>query len=405
MATYKVLQDIEAEDKLLGPLTLRQFIYAGIAAATLYLCFILLTKGLYFMLPVFLPVAAAAGFFAWPFAGQQPTEVWALAKIRFIIKPRKRIWDQSGAKELVTVTAPKKVEVNYTNGLSEGEVKSRLQALADTIDSRGWAVKNVKNISIYSQPSLIMNEPDSDRLVTIEQLPQEVQSTDVQASDDMLDEQNSSVAHQFDTMIAASTKAHREEIMERMRRTTSVKDARDEQAAQASTRPAAPLPRQQPQPAAPAPNYWFMNQPAAGQAGGAPQGAVTFNAQVVAPGTTSQPQPSQPTDEEAALVEKLAEQEKVEHIPYGHLHTIQPLSAQKAATQAAAHQPTQHAAADDQTDDQAAAAATQPKVTQPSDAGILNLARNNDLNVATIAREAQKQRPEPPEDEVVISLH
>lgn len=25
MATYKVLQDIEAEDKLLGPLTLKQF--------------------------------------------------------------------------------------------------------------------------------------------------------------------------------------------------------------------------------------------------------------------------------------------------------------------------------------------------------------------------------------------
>ncbi|MGH7158305.1 MAG: PrgI family mobile element protein [Candidatus Saccharimonadales bacterium] len=32
MATYKVIQDIEAEDKILGPLTLRQFIYAGVAA-------------------------------------------------------------------------------------------------------------------------------------------------------------------------------------------------------------------------------------------------------------------------------------------------------------------------------------------------------------------------------------
>ena len=31
MATYKVIQDIEAEDKLIGPLTLRQFIYAGYA--------------------------------------------------------------------------------------------------------------------------------------------------------------------------------------------------------------------------------------------------------------------------------------------------------------------------------------------------------------------------------------
>ncbi len=33
MATYKVLQDIEAEDKLLGPLTLKQFIFAVVTLA------------------------------------------------------------------------------------------------------------------------------------------------------------------------------------------------------------------------------------------------------------------------------------------------------------------------------------------------------------------------------------
>ena len=31
MATYKVPQDVEAEDKLLGPFTFRQFIYLLIA--------------------------------------------------------------------------------------------------------------------------------------------------------------------------------------------------------------------------------------------------------------------------------------------------------------------------------------------------------------------------------------
>ncbi len=40
MATYKVLQDIEAEDKILGPLSLRQFIYGLITVFFLYLCFI-----------------------------------------------------------------------------------------------------------------------------------------------------------------------------------------------------------------------------------------------------------------------------------------------------------------------------------------------------------------------------
>jgi len=39
MATYKVIQDIEAEDKLLGPMTLRQFIYAVIVVVMGFVAF------------------------------------------------------------------------------------------------------------------------------------------------------------------------------------------------------------------------------------------------------------------------------------------------------------------------------------------------------------------------------
>ena len=142
MAAYKVIQDVEAEDKLLGPLTLRQFIYAGAAAIMLYLSYFAATHHASLLLTVFLPFAAVLAFFAFPWGRDQPTEIWALAKIRFLLKPRRRIWDQSGVKDLVSVTAPKQVQTNYTNGLSQTEVHSRLHALADTIDSRGWAIKN-----------------------------------------------------------------------------------------------------------------------------------------------------------------------------------------------------------------------------------------------------------------------
>lgn len=387
MASYKVLQDIEAEDKLLGPLTLRQFIYGGICAATLYLSFLLLTKGAAFALVIFLPIAGVAGFFAFPWKGEQPTEIWALAKIRFMLKPRRRIWNQSGVKELVTVTAPKRVENDYTNGLSQTEVKSRLRALADTIDSRGWAVKNI-NVNLYAQPALVMSEPTSDRLVQPETMPREVPNNDIQPSDDMLDPQNNPVAHQFDTMIAASSKAHRQKIMEQLQQATATSDTKT-----AGKRKAE-------QPAQPANNYWFMNQAAPNTpvTGSPPQDAVTFNAQLVTPAVPAQAtttfapanQPSSlpapdPTLDEAALVQQLHEQEKAQAVAYNHLHTIQPLSAQKRTPKPVQNTP-------------------QPKVTQQPDAAILNLARNDDLNVATIAREAQKQRPEPPQDEVVISL-
>src|SRR5947209_164958 len=109
MATYKVIQDIEAEDKLVGPLSFRQFVYAGIAAICFYLSFLVITKHAAYIAIVFVPIGAFSGFFAFPWGRDQPTEIWALAKIRFLLKPRRRIWDQSGIKELVTITAPKKI--------------------------------------------------------------------------------------------------------------------------------------------------------------------------------------------------------------------------------------------------------------------------------------------------------
>lgn len=459
MATYKVIQDIEAEDKLIGPLTLRQFIYAGIACLAAYLSFLAATKGAAFMIVFLLPVVVVAGFFAFPWKGEQPTEVWALAKIRFMVKPRKRVWDQSGAKELVTITAPKRIQVDYTNGLSQNEVHSRLKALADTIDSRGWAIKNT-NVNMYAPPALVMAEP-SDRLVAPSVLPQEVDDTGVVAADDMLDEQNNHVAQQVDNMIEASAKAHRQRLIDELKR---------------------PDPPKIPEPAkTPANNYWFLNQ---APSASVPNDMVTFNTQVVTPGVIAgqdTPAPSQMQDEaqdEEQLVETL--KERKEQLPmsayYGHLHTIQPLSAQAAAQQQVtqATQDAQPAPASDATlpspgyniageplrpglpksiggtngtgpyagydypvsvgygsehdhtyhqtqqpGQQIPANTTAPAdnqsnqteedkkkaqaVTPSQQAAILQLASNDDLNVATIAREAQRSGLS--DGEVVIKLH
>lgn len=387
MATYKVIQDIEAEDKLIGPLTLRQFIYALTAALFGYLTFLVSTKGAVFMAIIFFPLTVICLFFAWPWSRDQPTEVWALAKIRFMVKPRKRIWNQSGIKELVTITAPKRMEQILTNGLNQNEVKSRLKALADTIDSRGWAIKNV-NVSMYGQPALVMSDPNSERLVSLSSLPQPVSSVDVKASDDMLDVKNNPVAAQFDTMIAASAKAHREQIIERMR---------------GSSPPVAATPVPPPAPAQPVQtpqqNYWFLSEPAQ-VTSTLPQDAVTFNTQVVAPGTPTADLPvtaANPTPDEENFIKQLKNEPAFSPNMHGHLHVIQPLSVQKAQAEAAAK-----AAQNNPQPLQPLPPA--PKVTQPPDADILDLARNNDLNVATIAREANK-RKEPPQDEVVISLH
>ena len=119
MATYKVIQDIEAEDKLIGPFGIRQFIYLVIVAVSLFIGFRLAVVAWFLVIPL-IPHTVFFALLALPFGGEQPTETWLLAKIRFAIKPRIRIWDQSGARELVTITVPKKVEKVLTKNMRVG---------------------------------------------------------------------------------------------------------------------------------------------------------------------------------------------------------------------------------------------------------------------------------------------
>jgi hypothetical protein len=399
MSTYKVIQDIEAEDKLVGPLTLRQFIYAGIAAICFYLSFLALTKHVGFLAAIFLPVGFTGGFFAFPWGQDQPTEIWALAKLRFLIKPRKRIWDQSGAKDMVTVTAPKVVEHHFTNGLDQNEVQSRLSALANTIDSRGWAIKNV-NVNMSSANAQTASYT-SDRLINASSMPQEVSNIDVRASDDILDESSNPIAQQFDTMINASTTAHRQQIMAQMQRPTPAPAPVQDSLAPPLTaqqyyqqQSQQPQPMQQQHAGTPPPNYWFMQPPST-----VPGQAQFVDAPMVTPGITppAAPQAAMPTAEEQALVEKFKQENSSQALAYGHLKTVK--TPEQLAVEAA-----QAAQAQAEADARAAvAAAAKPAVTPTTQAAIINLANNDDLDVATIARQANRQ-VENDDGEVVISL-
>lgn len=376
MATYKVLQDVEAEDKLVGPLSLRQFIYAAISAFLLYLAAFSVMKNVAFLAIFFVPPALLIGFLAIPWHSDQPTEVWALAKLQFLIKSRKRLWDQSGAKELVTITVPKRIERSLTNGLSQTEVRSRLHALASTIDSRGWAVKNTNvNLNGIMAPAY----DTSDRLVDTSMLPQEVSSIDVQASDDMLDPNANPVARHFDTMIADAAAEQRQQLLQAM------------QAPAAPSVPTMPTPAQgQAQPA----DYWFMHQPSpvAGQA--------TFDSStVVAPGISADAEPAAvphaavPTAEELAVVERVKAENRSQAIANDHMkHIKTPEEIAEEERQVAAAKAAE-----------AAEKARQAQVTSDSQAAILNLATNDDQDIATLARRARKETKHD-DGEVVISL-
>src|SRR5688572_10618730 len=93
MGQYKVPQDVEAEDKILGPYTLKQFIYAVIGVAYGFLTFRIFfgaTPVLFFIIGV--PPTVLMLMLGLYQRKDQPFEALFLALVAFWTKPRKRIW-------------------------------------------------------------------------------------------------------------------------------------------------------------------------------------------------------------------------------------------------------------------------------------------------------------------------
>jgi hypothetical protein len=346
MATYKVLQDIEAEDKLLWQLSFRQFVYALIAFFMLYLSYIFYSKGVGFLLLVTVPVMGFTGFLAFPFGKDQPTEVWALARLRFLFKPRKRIWAQSGVKELVTITVPKKIEIDRTDGLTETEVRSRLQALANTIDSRGWAIKNVSGV--YANPIV---SSSNDRLINDMSLPQNVPEYVVADSEDILDVKSNPLAHQMDQLLSAKNSLHRQQLIETLSKIRSEENKESE---------------------------------------AIPQNVVSTPPSASQIAATTIPIPT----DDKQITNELKELNTTQHMPLNNMRTLS-VNSNMVADQSA---PT--------TNQTVAEPTAPPASTRQSDPVILNLANRNDLNVTVIAHEANKAKTPKTgsEGEVLISL-
>lgn len=140
MAVYKVPQDVEADDKILGPFSFRQFIYliivclAGGMSWGLAQLFLPL-----FVIPI--PIIVFFGALALPLRKDQPMETYLAAMVSFYLKPHKRLWDPDGIDSLIEITAPKTPEIQRTKDLSQEEARRRLSYLSEIVDTKGWAVR------------------------------------------------------------------------------------------------------------------------------------------------------------------------------------------------------------------------------------------------------------------------
>ncbi len=150
MATYKVPQDVEADDKLLGPFSFRQVIYLFIVAGLGGIAYLLF--GIFPLLAILpVPPMIFLLILALPLKKEQPMETYIAAVINFYLKPTKRFWNPGQRESTIKITAPKKIEGPRIRAISEEEASHRLSFLTNIIDSNGQSIKEGWNGSVQDE--------------------------------------------------------------------------------------------------------------------------------------------------------------------------------------------------------------------------------------------------------------
>lgn len=196
MASYKVAQDVEAEDKLLGPFSFRQFMYLVIAAMAGVVAYGL---SRIFMPLVVIPLPITLFFLilALPLRKDQPMEIYLAAIVSYYLKPRQRLWQPDGVQSLIEVTASRSEEQQLTKDITGTEAERRLAYLANLADSQGWSIRNT--VAPQPQPTSMVGDVYN-----------EAQNIPDAFADD------SGVAQSFDAMIDKADAARRQEMINRM---------------------------------------------------------------------------------------------------------------------------------------------------------------------------------------------
>lgn len=393
MAQYKVPQDVEADDKLIGPFSFRQFVYLLVAAGLVALCIPLFNI---FPLLIILPAPFILFLLALslPLKKDQPMETYLSAVLSYYMKPHNRLWEPGEPESIIVITAPKKTDDVHLKDLNQDEAMHRLSFLADIVDTEGYAIKGASSNGVRED---VLAEANATKDIFEVQntafSQQNFQQTSDTRHNELVNQMRNAIANnnQFQS---ASIVAHngqpqpQPQFQQPMPQQPQYPNYASAEPV-VPVAPVTPLPQyqqpMQPQPIAQTPPPEFVTEAMQPQQSEPEQiedslptstnpladESVSDNSNII--------KPDLPIPEE--VVEQIAEEEapKTEYIPAdiaAHLH-------------------------DD--DSQSGRIEQQSNPTTPSQ-DIIDLANNSDFSIETIAQQA-KRINEKQDNEVYISLH
>lgn len=132
---FQVPQNIDLEDKIVGPLTLTQFLYVLGGGLIDYLLFQSIAQNYFaIFLIIGIPVALLTVGLAFLKVQEQPLSHFISVGLVYLTKPKIRIWQRNNTYKPI-LTAPPKPEIKKTVTPKHHMEKSELEQLAYNLDT------------------------------------------------------------------------------------------------------------------------------------------------------------------------------------------------------------------------------------------------------------------------------
>ncbi len=133
---YAVPQFTDVEDKLIGPLTLKQFLILLVTGGIVLLFYSLLKLSIFFFVFAFPFVVTGLGLAFGSFNGR-PLFGFVGAFVSFVAKPQVRVFKREEPNMMIKkIEKPQTQSANIGNGLEAQEAESRLKKLAYLLDQK-----------------------------------------------------------------------------------------------------------------------------------------------------------------------------------------------------------------------------------------------------------------------------
>jgi len=138
---FKIPQNVQLEDKIIGPVTLRQLIIIGVGGGMAYFIYVTLAK--IYILQVAVLAAAPLALLTLAIAFLKIHGLtfiqYVLAALEFYINPKKQIWDQGGGEVFLSITTPAQKNTNEKKQEQQQKAPMKdvatLETLAKSLDS------------------------------------------------------------------------------------------------------------------------------------------------------------------------------------------------------------------------------------------------------------------------------